>query len=77
VPGQTFVIFDVSDITPLGNRTAGRVRNGRHHLVRRDQGAKAAKAAADRIDARVRQGSTLAARSPPSSARFPRRRRQT
>jgi peptidyl-prolyl cis-trans isomerase D len=61
VPGQTYVIFDVSDITPSATAPLAEIRNDVIALWRRDQGAKAAKAAADRIEARLGQGSTLAA----------------
>ncbi|HEY6815695.1 MAG TPA: peptidylprolyl isomerase, partial [Croceibacterium sp.] len=61
VPGQTFVIFDVSDITPSATAPLAEIRNDVIALWRRDQGAKAAKAAADRIEARIARGSTLAA----------------
>jgi len=61
VPGQTYVIFDVSEITPSATAPLAEIRNDVIALWRRDQAAKAAKAAADRIDERIRKGSTLAA----------------
>ena len=61
VPGQTFVIFDVGDITPSATAPLADIRDDVTALWRRDQGSRAAKAAADRIEARVKQGSTLAA----------------
>jgi len=61
VPGQTYVIFDVPDITPAATAPLAEIRDEVTELWRRDQGSKAAKAAADRIEARVRQGTALAA----------------
>ena len=61
VPGQTFVIFDVPQITQSATAPLGEIRDEAIALWRRDQGSKAAKAAADRIEARVRQGTALAA----------------
>jgi len=61
VPGETFVIFDVADITPSATAPLAEVRDDVIALWRRDQGAKAAKAAANRIEARLAKGSTLAA----------------
>jgi peptidyl-prolyl cis-trans isomerase D len=58
---QAYVIFDVADITPSATAPLAEIRDEVIALWRRDQGAKAAKAAADRIEARVKQGSTLAA----------------
>jgi peptidyl-prolyl cis-trans isomerase D len=58
---QAYVIFDVADITPSATAPLAEIRDDVIALWRRDQGAKAAKAAADRIEARVKQGSTLAA----------------
>jgi peptidyl-prolyl cis-trans isomerase D len=56
-----FVIFDVADITPSATAPLAEIRNDVIALWRRDQGAKAAKAAADRIEARLKQGGSLAA----------------
>jgi len=61
VPGQSFVIFDVPDITLSATAPLAEIRDDATALWRRDQGAKAAKAAADRIEARVRRGTPLAA----------------
>lgn len=60
-PGKTFVIFDVPDITPSATAPLAEIRDDVVALWRRNEGAKAAKAAADRIEARVRQGTALAA----------------
>jgi peptidyl-prolyl cis-trans isomerase D len=61
VPGQTYVIFDVPEITQSATAPLAEIRNDVVALWRRDQGSKAAKAAADRIEARVKQGTALAA----------------
>lgn len=58
---ERFVIFDVADITPSATAPLAEIREDVIALWRRDQGSRAAKAAADRIEARVKQGSTLAA----------------
>jgi peptidyl-prolyl cis-trans isomerase D len=60
VPGQSFVIFDVSDITPSATAPLAEIRDDVTAAWRRDEGAKAARAAADRILARVAQGRSLA-----------------
>jgi len=61
VPGQTYVIFDVPTITASATAPLAEIRNDVTTMWRRDEGAKAAKAAADRIEARVKQGTPLAA----------------
>jgi peptidyl-prolyl cis-trans isomerase D len=61
VPGQTYVIFDVPEITQSATAPLAEIRDDVIALWRRDQGSKAAKAAADRIEARVKQGTALAA----------------
>lgn len=61
VPDQAFVIFDVADITPSATAPLAEIRDDVIALWRRDEGAKAAKAAADRIEARVKGGTALAA----------------
>ena len=60
-PGETFLIFDVVDITPSATAPLAEIRNDVIAAWRRDQGAKAARAAADRILARVGRGRSLAA----------------
>jgi peptidyl-prolyl cis-trans isomerase D len=60
VPGQSFVVFDVSDITPSAAAPLNEIRSGVIAAWRRDEGAKAARAAADRILARVSGGTSLA-----------------
>ena len=61
VAGQSFIVFDVSAITPSATAPLAEIRDDVIAAWRRDQGASAAKAAADRILARVAKGSTLAA----------------
>lgn len=60
VPGQSFVVFDVSDITPSATAPLNEIRDDVTAAWRRDEGAKAARAAADRILARVARGRSLA-----------------
>lgn len=59
-PGESFVVFDVSDITPSAVAPLAEIRNDVIADWRSDEGSKAAKAAADRILARMAKGSTLA-----------------
>ena len=59
--GQTFLAFDVADLTPSATAPLAENRDDVTAAWRRDEGAKAARAAADRILARVARGGTLAA----------------
>lgn len=59
--GERYIAFDVAEITQSATAPLAEIRDDVIALWRRDQGAKAAKAAADRIEARVARGSTLAA----------------
>jgi peptidyl-prolyl cis-trans isomerase D len=61
VPGQTNVIFDVSDITPSATAPLAEIRSDVILAWRRDEGAKAAKAAADRVVQRLARGTPLSA----------------
>lgn len=61
VPGETFVIFDVSDITASAAAPLAEIRSDVALAWRADQGARAARAAADRIMARLTKGSTFTA----------------
>lgn len=61
VAGETYVIFDVPEITLSATAPLNEIRDEVIALWRRDEGSKAAKAAADRIEARVKQGTALAA----------------
>lgn len=61
VPGETFLIFDVSDITPSAVAPLAEIRSDVIAAWKQEQGTKAAKQAADRILARLRQGMTMTA----------------
>ena len=61
VPGETFMIFDVSDITPSATAPLNEIRDDVIAGWRRSEGSKAAKAAADNVMRRVARGMTLAA----------------
>jgi len=60
IPGQSVVVFEVSNITPSATAPLAEIRDDVIAAWRRDEGAKAARAAADRILARVTQGRSLA-----------------
>lgn len=59
--GQTFLVFDVADITASATAPLAEIRGDVIAAWRQDEGAKAAKAAADRIMARVQKGTPIAA----------------
>jgi peptidyl-prolyl cis-trans isomerase D len=59
VPGETFVIFDVPSITPSATAPLAEIRADVARDWRRDQGARAARAAADRIAQRIAGGMSL------------------
>lgn len=59
--GQTFLIFEASDITASAPAPLAEIRDDVVAAWRLDQGAEAARAAADRIQKRVEGGATLAA----------------
>ena len=59
--GESFVMFDVAAITPAAAAPLAEIRDRVIAAWRLDQGARRAKAAADRILARVARGGTLAA----------------
>jgi peptidyl-prolyl cis-trans isomerase D len=61
VPGQTFLVFGVRDITPSAVAPLAEIREDVTADWRRSEGAKAAKAAGDRVLQRVQKGQTLAA----------------
>ena len=61
VPGQTFIVFDVSNITASAVAPLAEIRPDVIAAWRRDEGAKAAKLAADRIMGRLKQGATMSA----------------
>ena len=60
VPGERFVIFDVVDITPSATAPLAEIRDDVVELWRRDEGLRAARAAADRVIARMAEGTSLA-----------------
>jgi peptidyl-prolyl cis-trans isomerase D len=60
VPGQLFLIFEASEITASAAAPLREIREGVIADWRRSQGLARAKAAADRIIARLRRGGTLA-----------------
>lgn len=59
--GTTFMIFEVSDITPSAAAPLKEIREQVVLAWRLDEGAKKAREAADRVIKRVREGATLAA----------------
>lgn len=61
VPGQQFIIFDVSQVTPSAAAPLAEIRNDVVTAWRQDEGMKRAAAAATRIQRRVEDGTTLAA----------------
>src|SRR5690606_18703247 len=61
VPGETFLLFDVAEVTRSAIAPLTEIRQQVIADWRLDQGAKAARAAADRILARVSRGTALAA----------------
>ncbi|HWK40694.1 MAG TPA: SurA N-terminal domain-containing protein [Croceibacterium sp.] len=61
VPGQSFMVFDVSNITSSAVAPLAEIRGDVVEAWRQAEGAKAAKQAADRILARVAKGTALAA----------------
>ncbi len=60
VPGTTFVIYDVSEITASATAPLAEIRDRVAADWKRDEGAKGAKAAADRIMARLAKGTSFA-----------------
>ncbi|MBT2133616.1 peptidyl-prolyl cis-trans isomerase [Croceibacterium sp. LX-88] len=60
-PGQTFLIYEVSEITPSATAPLAEIKSDVIALWRRDEGSKAAKAASERVLQRLAQGTDLAA----------------
>jgi len=58
--GASYLIFDVADITPSATAPLAEIRDDATAAWKRDEGARAARAAADRIMARVARGRPLA-----------------
>lgn len=69
--GQTFLIFEASEIVPSAPAPLAEIRSDVVADWRQAQGAKAARAAADRILQRVRKGATLAAAIAEEEAELP------
>lgn len=61
VAGESFVIFDVSDITPSAVAPLNEIREQLVAAWRQDEGMKAARAATERVLARIDGGTSLAA----------------
>jgi len=61
VPGVSFLIFDVTDITPSAAAPLAEIRDGVTLAWRREKGMAGAAAAASRVVARIGNGQTLAA----------------
>lgn len=61
VPGTSFIIYDIADITPSAVAPLAEIRTELASAWRIDQGMKAAGEAAARVQARVEAGSTLTA----------------
>lgn len=59
VPGTTYIVFDVSEITPSRVAPLTEIRGEVAELWRRDEGAKAARAAADRVMSRIAKGQSI------------------
>jgi peptidyl-prolyl cis-trans isomerase D len=59
VPGQSFIVFDVSDITPSAVAPLAEIRGDVVEAWRRSEGSKGAMQAANRILAKVQQGTSL------------------
>lgn len=70
-PGESYIVFDVSDITASAVAPLAEIREDVIADWRSDEGSKAAKAAADRILERVSKGSTLAAAVAAETATLP------
>lgn len=58
---ETFLIYEVTEITPSATAPLAEIKQDVITLWRRDEGSKAAKAAADRVLQRLAQGTDLAA----------------
>lgn len=61
VPGETFLLFEAGDITPSASAPMSEIRDRVIADWRRAEGAKLAKAAADRVMKKVKGGMSLAA----------------
>ena len=61
VAGKTFVIFDVSQITPSAAAPLGEIKGDVLAMFQQERGATAAKAAADKVLAQAKRGTDLGA----------------
>jgi peptidyl-prolyl cis-trans isomerase D len=61
VPGKTFVIFDVAEITPSAAAPLSEIRSDVLAAYQQERGAAAAKAAADKVLAQTKRGTQLGA----------------
>jgi len=69
--GQTFLIYDVSEIVPSTAAPLSEIRDTVKLAWKRSEGDKAAKLAADRVLKRVQQGETVAAAMAKESVQLP------
>jgi peptidyl-prolyl cis-trans isomerase D len=60
VPGESFLLFDISDITPSAAAPLAEIRDDVTAAWRQSEGSRAAKAAADRIIEKLKKGTSLA-----------------
>jgi len=70
-PGESYLIFDVGDVTPSAIAPLAEIRDDVIADWRSDEGATAAQAAADRIVERVSKGSSLAEAVAAETANLP------
>ncbi len=59
VPGESFLIFDVSEITPSTAPPLAEIKDGLVGVWKRSEGSKAAKEAANRVMERIADGDTV------------------
>ena len=72
VAGETFLLFEASDITPSAAAPLAEIRDTVAEAYKLSEGSKAARAAADRILDRVESGQTLAAAFAAEEVNLPR-----
>jgi len=60
VPGTTFIVYDVTDITPASPAPLADIKPAVTAAWKQSEGAKAARAAADRVIDRLKKGSSMA-----------------
>lgn len=71
VPGETFLVFDVADVTASATAPLAEIRDELVLLWKRDRGMAAARQAAERVRERVDGGMTLAAAVSEEEAALP------